>query len=127
MGYRFFVLSLLACLAFTPMAIASGVIEHVSSANFDKTVLQSDIPVVVQFDATWCPYCRKVQPLLGDLARDKAGQIAVYKVDIDAEPGLAQLFEIESLPTLVLIKKGQVAGELSGVPSKAKLYLWASR
>lgn len=124
---RFMILSFLVLMAFLPAARASGYVEHVTSAGFDKAVLQSPIPVVVQFDASWCPYCRKIQPLLNDLARDKAGQVAVYRVDIDAEPGLAQLFEVQSLPTLILIKKGQVAGELSGVPSKAKLYLWASR
>ena len=130
MVLRLFVFSLLVMLALAPVAppaSASGYVEHITSAGFDKTVLQSQIPVVVQFDASWCPYCRKIQPLLNDLARDKAGQLAVYRVDIDAEPGLAQLFDVQSLPTLILIKKGQVAGELSGVPSKAKLYLWAMR
>lgn len=106
---------------------AAAPIEAVTSQDFAQKVLQSPVPVVVQFDAKWCPYCRKVRPLMEDLAADKAGKVAVYRVDIDAEFGLAQLFGVRSLPTIVLLKKGLEAGRIEGVPSKAKLYLFADK
>lgn len=102
-------------------------VESLSAQAFGEKVLNAKTPVVVQFDAKWCPYCRKVRPLLEELAADKAGTVAVYRVDVDAEFGLAQLFGIKSLPTIVLIKHGMEAARMEGVPSKAKLYLFADK
>ncbi len=118
----------LAMLTLVFMPARAGVpVEVITTANFTQKVLNSDLPVVVQFDAKWCPYCRKVQPLLSDLAADKAGKIAVYRIDIDADYGLAQLFGVRSLPTIVLIKKGMEVARIESVPSKAKLYLFADK
>lgn len=108
-------------------ARASAPVELITTQNFAQKVLESPIPVVVQFDAKWCPYCRKVQPLMAELAADKAGKIAVYRIDIDRDFGIAQLFGIKSLPTIVLIKNGMEAGRIESVPSKAKLYLFADK
>lgn len=108
-------------------ARANAPVELITTNNFSQKVLESPIPVVLQFDAKWCPYCRKVQPLMADLAADKAGKIAVYRIDIDQDFGIAQLFGIKSLPTIVLIKKGMEAGRIESVPSKAKLYLFADK
>lgn len=122
----FAVTTLLLAAVLTP-ARANAPVEVVTTNTFSQKVLQSDLPVVVQFDAKWCPYCRKVQPLLSDLAADKAGKIVVYRIDIDADYGLAQLFGVRSLPTIVLIKKGMEVGRIESVPSKAKLYLFADK
>ncbi len=106
-------------------ARAAAPVEEINTQNFSQKVLESPIPVVLQFDAKWCPYCRKVQPLLAELAADKAGQVAVYRLDIDKDLGIAQLFGVKSLPTIVLIKKGMEVSRIESVPSKAKLYLFA--
>lgn len=102
-------------------------VMQINTSEFNDKVLQSTIPVVVQFDADWCPYCRKVQPMLRQFAGDRLGQIAVYKVNIDREPGLGQLFGVQSLPTMILIKNGMEAGRLEGVPNKIRLYAWAAQ
>ncbi len=102
-------------------------VYHITTAEFASKVLQSPIPVVVQFDADWCPYCRKVQPLLSQFAADRQGKVAVYKVNIDHEKGLGQLFAIQSLPTMLLIKGGMEAGRLEGVPNKLRFYAWAAQ
>lgn len=116
-------------LVFVMMASARGnvPVELINTQNFSQKVLESPIPVVVQFDAKWCPYCRKVAPLMADLAADKAGKIAVYRIDIDADFGLAQLFGVRSLPTIVLIKKGMEVARIESVPSKTKLYMFADK
>lgn len=127
---RFLVLFTTAFLltaAFLTPVRAAAPVELVTTQDFAQKVLQSPLPVVVQFDAKWCPYCRKVRPLMEDLAADKAGKVAVYRIDVDADMGLAQLFGVRSLPTIVLVKKGLEAGRMEGVPSKAKLYLFADR
>lgn len=112
---------------YTPAEAANPPLEvqHVSMTDFTKLVLELQIPVVLQFDATWCPYCKKLQPMLAQFAGDRRGKMAVYKVDIDAEPGLAQLFDVKSLPTLILLKDGSETGRLEGVPNKIRLYAWA--
>ena len=122
----FAVIALLLAVALTP-ARANAPVELIDTNNFSQKVLESPIPVVLQFDAKWCPYCRKVQPLMADLAADKAGKVAVYRIDIDRDFGIAQLFGVRSLPTIVLIKKGMEVGRIESVPSKAKLYLFADK
>jgi thioredoxin 1 len=102
-------------------------VAETTTATFGAQVLQSPIPVVLQFDADWCPYCRKLQPMLRQFAADRQGRIAVYKVNIDREPGLAQLFSVRSLPTLILVKNGMESARLEGVPNKIRLYAWAAQ
>ncbi len=116
---------LVLALAASVPARANAPVEVVTTANFAEKVLQSPLPVVLQFDAKWCPYCRKVQPLLADLAADKAGQVNVYRLDIDKDKNMALLFGVRSLPTIVLVKQGLEVSRIEGVPSKAKLYLFA--
>ena len=123
----FAVMTVVLLAAVLTPARANAPVELINTGNFSQKVLDSPIPVVVQFDANWCPYCRKVQPLMADLAADKAGKIAVYRIDIDRDFGIAQLFGIKSLPTIVLIKKGMEVGRIESVPSKAKLYLFADK
>ena len=119
--------ALMLLLAVGGAAQATSSIEVVTAATFAEKVLQSPLPVVVQFDAKWCPYCRKVQPLLSSLAADRAGKVVVYRIDIDADFGLAQLFSIKSLPTIIVMKNGLETARLEGVPSKTRLYLMADK
>lgn len=128
------VLLLVAVLGFMrlhvpPAQAANAPIDvyHVSAADFSAKVLQSPIPVVLQFDADWCPYCRKVQPLVRQFAADRVGKIAIYKVNVDQEKGLAHLLGVQSLPTFILIKNGMEAARLEGAPNKIRFYAWAAQ
>lgn len=77
---------------------------NVTDATFEEEVLQSDLPVLVDFWAAWCGPCRMVAPILDKLAGEFAGKIKIAKVDVDANPGLSQAFQIRSIPNLMIIK-----------------------
>ena len=96
-------------------------IKHVSDASFEKDVLQSQTPVLVDYWAEWCGPCKMIAPVLEDLARDYAGKLTVAKLDIDANPGTPAKYGIRGIPTLILFKGGQVAAEKVGALSKSQL------
>ncbi|NDJ60016.1 MAG: thioredoxin [Chloroflexi bacterium] len=77
---------------------------HVTDATFEDEVLQSDLPVMIDFWAEWCGPCRMVAPILDKMAKEFAGQLKIAKVDVDANPQLSQAFRIQSIPTLMIIK-----------------------
>ena len=77
----------------------------VTDATFEQEVLNSEIPVLVDFWAAWCGPCRMVAPVLDKLAGEYAGQIKIAKVDVDANPGLSQAFRIQSIPNLMIVKQ----------------------
>jgi thioredoxin 2 len=83
--------------------------------------LETSIPVLVDFWAEWCAPCRVTAPVLEDLARDKAGQIKVVKVNVDQNPATAGLYNIRSIPTLMLFKEGRPVETLVGAMSKDAL------
>lgn len=87
--------------------------------NFEQEVLQSEIPVLVDFWATWCGPCRMLAPTIAQIAEEQAGKIKVGKVDVDEEPELAQQFRIASIPTLMVFKGGQMVKANIGVVPKA--------
>ena len=89
-----------------------------TEANFEEEVLRSEIPVLVDFWATWCGPCRMLAPTIARIAEEQDGVIKVGKVDVDEEPGLAVRFGISSIPTLMVFKNGQAVKTSVGVIPK---------
>ncbi len=83
--------------------------------------LETSTPVLVDFWADWCAPCRMTTPVLEDLARDKAGQIKVVKINVDQNPSTAERFNVQSIPTLILFKNGQAVETMVGAMSKSML------
>jgi thioredoxin 1 len=93
-------------------------VSAVNDLNFDTEVLQSDVPVLVDFTATWCGPCRQIAPLIDQVADEYEGRLKVTKVDIDESPGTAQKFGIRGVPTLYVFKGGEVVGQQVGAVPK---------
>jgi thioredoxin 1 len=93
----------------------------VNDVNFDEEVLQSKVPVLVDFGATWCQPCRAIAPLVNQLAGEYEGRVKVTTVDIDDSPATATKFQIRGVPTLLLIKDGKVVAQQVGAVPKAKI------
>jgi len=94
---------------------------EITSTNFQGEVVESEVPVLIDFWAEWCGPCRAVAPVVEEIARDYAGRIKVAKLDIDAEPGLASRFRVLSIPTILLFKNGEIAEQSIGAKPKAAL------
>ena len=102
------------------MATGEKVIP-VNDINFDAEVLKSSMPVLVDFSATWCGPCRAIAPLVDQLAGEYDGRVKVTTVDIDESPATAQKYGIRGVPTLLMIKDGQVVAQQVGAATKAKI------
>jgi len=89
--------------------------------NFEQEVLSSDIPVLVDFWATWCGPCRMLAPTVAEIAEELAGKVKVGKVDVDDQPGLAAKFGIQSIPTVLVFKGGKLTATSVGLRPKAQL------
>jgi thioredoxin 1 len=94
---------------------------HVSEGEFANEVLESKLPVLVDFFADWCAPCRAIGPVLDQLAESYAGRAKIVKINVDEEPGLARQFQVRSIPALMFFLNGQMVGRSDGAPPPAAL------
>ena len=93
----------------------------ITSENFEKEVLNSEVPVLVDFFATWCGPCKMMSPVVEELAKEMEGKPKVYKVDTDEEQNLAIKYGIMSIPTFIVFKNGEPVGKAIGMRDKQEL------
>lgn len=93
----------------------------ITSANFESEVLQSDIPVLVDFWASWCGPCKMLAPTIAEIAKEYEGKVKVGKLNIDDDASIAIKYGIASIPTVVLFKNGEVADKSVGYVPKANI------
>ena len=92
-----------------------------TTADFQKEVLDSDIPVLVDFYADWCGPCKMMSPVLDQLSAELDGKIKIGKVNVDDDPDLAGQYKVMSIPNFVLIKNGQVVDQVIGAVPKVQM------
>ena len=89
-----------------------------TDANFDKEVLKSTEPVLVDFWAEWCGPCKMLGPTIEELAKEYTGKVKIGKVNVDDNPGVSSKFGIRSIPALLIFKNGEVVGQMIGAQPK---------
>ena len=101
--------------------MASENVVTLTDANFDKEVLKSDLPVLVDFWAVWCGPCRMIAPIIDELAGEYKGKLKVGKVDVDNNPDVSARYRIQSIPTMKIFLKGEMVDSMVGALPKAQI------
>jgi thioredoxin 1 len=96
-------------------------LQAVTDDTFDELVLRAELPVLLEFTASWCPPCRMIEPVLRDIAAELAGRLVVAQLDVDAHPRAAQAAGVLGMPTLNLYVDGRVAAQVMGARSRSAL------
>ena len=94
---------------------------HVNDKNFASEVLNSDLPVLVDFWATWCGPCRSISPIVEELAKEFIGKVKGTKLNIDESPATPSQYGVRGIPTLILFKSGKIVDQIVGAVPKARL------
>jgi thioredoxin 1 len=95
---------------------------NINEASFEKAVLKSHIPVLVDFWASWCEPCKMIGPLLDEIARESEGRFRIAKVNIDDEPALVQRFGVHAVPTLLFFSGGEMRDQIVGGAPKKTIF-----
>ncbi|MBU0518928.1 thioredoxin [bacterium] len=96
-------------------------VPKITDDQFDTEILQSEIVAVVDFGATWCGPCKKLHPIMAELAEEMAGQVKIVEVDVGDNPDTAAKYAVVSVPQVLIFKNGEVAERIVGVLPKPKL------
>jgi len=103
------------------ITMASDNTKQFSEDNFESEVVQSDLPVLVDFWAEWCGPCRMIAPIIEEIAGETQGKLKVGKVDVDSNNSIASTYGIQSIPTLMLFVGGEVKERITGAKPKAQI------
>jgi thioredoxin 1 len=101
--------------------MANANVTHVTDANFEQEVMRSTEPVLVDFWAPWCGPCKAIAPVIDELANEYAGRLKVVKVNVDDNPQAPSRFGVRGIPTLLVIRGGQVKEQIVGAVPKRHL------
>lgn len=102
-------------------------VTHVGDADFEQEVLKSAEPVLVDFWAEWCEPCKRIEPILHDLAEQYEGKLRIAKVNVETSAALASKFQVRGLPTFIIFKDGQVHDTQIGAVSRMQLTQFIER
>lgn len=100
----------------------SKLVSEIGDEQFEKEVVESNVPVLVDFWAPWCGPCVKLGPVIEELAQDFQGKVKIVKVNVSENQKYASLYNVRSIPNLLVFKGGQVANQFVGAVEKAKLH-----
>ena len=98
-----------------------GAIQEISDSTFDKEVLQSTTPVLIDFWAPWCGPCRAIAPVVEELAKEYDGKLKVVKMNVDDNPQTPSRYGVRGIPNLIVFKGGKVAEQIVGAVPKSRL------